>query len=220
MRDGLRHTKQNYEKLAGVKRSKSKAAAARRLVVSAKGRPATKRLLPLQPDQVASKGGKPVVQKKAPVQAAPAPEAAQQEPKRAAAAADAVPLPKAWKGLPAVRGRSSSRGGHLRQGSASRRIAQPAGNSTRAAEAVNPTIAGLQPVKDSTTADKGEASGSASQRQTGFPGVERVLRPAEQPRRSARVEYVLTCRRHGAFRHDRVPRMVDFFAQHSVAGCR
>ena len=30
----------------------------------------------------------------------------------------------------------------------------------------------------------------------------------------------MSCRRHGTFRHDRVPRMVDFFAQHSVAGCR
>lgn len=55
---------------------------------------------------------------------------------------------------------------------------------------------------------------------TGIPGIERALRETAQPRRKARVEYVMSCRRHGTFRHDRVPRMVDFFAQHSVAGCR
>lgn len=114
-RDGLRHAKQNYEKLAGVKRSRTKAAAARRLVASARRAPAAKRLVPRRADQAASKGRKPPLQRKS-LPGPPPKKARLEEP------AQPVEAAKVWKApdaitLSAVRGRGSSRGGHLRQGS-------------------------------------------------------------------------------------------------------
>lgn len=53
--------------------------------------------------------------------------------------------------------------------------------------------------------------------ETGIPGIRRVQRNTGQARRAIRTEYIMKCK-HGSFRHDRIPRMVDFFQQHS--GCR
>ncbi len=118
-RDGLRHAKQNYEKLAGVKRSRTKAAAARRLIASARRTHVAKRVVPRRSEQAASKGRKPPVQRKALPEAPPPPKKVRVE-EPAAPVVEAAS--KAWKGPPAitlsaVRGRGSSRGGHLRQGS-------------------------------------------------------------------------------------------------------
>ena len=175
-RDGLRHTKQNYEKLAGVKRSRTKAAASRRLVISARRAQTVRRALPRHSDLPASKGRKPPLHRKAPPvpprnghsdaeepeadaktvlprakktqslnkQAQPEannraqPEAKKaklevkkarlkvppplEEPATVKAQPQPAEAPKAWKrpesvALATVRGRGSSRGGHLRQGS-------------------------------------------------------------------------------------------------------
>ncbi len=99
--------------------------------------------------------------------------------------------------------------------SGDRKSAQPA-DSTRGSGASKPAASCRSPVVVSAAS----VAGATTTQKTGIPGIERALRLTGQPRRSARVEYICTCRRHGTFRHDRVPRMVEFFNQHSIAGCR